>query len=111
MHILGTLGALALGSLSLGAAPLAPNSTLINSGYPPVRYQGEAAAVVLFLDDVSIACGKAAPGYVILACASGQTIAMPNPCKPEYYGQSYARLMCHEKAHLGADGWPRTHGD
>jgi hypothetical protein len=111
MHILGTLGAVALGSLSLGAAPLAPNSTLINSGYPPVRYQGEAAAVVLFMDDVSVACGKAAPGYVILACAQDTTIALPNPCKAEFAGEQFAKLACHEKAHLKAIGWPRTHGD
>ncbi len=110
MNIL-TLGALALGSLSLGAAPLAPNSSLINSGYPPVRYQGEAAAVVYFLDDVSVACGKAEPGYVRIACATKTEIAMPNPCKPEFYGERYARIMCHEKAHLGAIGWPATHGD
>lgn len=106
-----TLSAIALGSLSLGAAQLAPNSTLVNSGYPPVRYQGQAVAVVLFLDDVSVACGTAAPGFRIFACASKDTIALPNPCAAEFVGEQFAKLACHEKAHLAVIGWPRTHGD
>lgn len=108
MGILHSLGVVALGSLSLGAAT-PPKSTLVDSGFPPVRYQGEAAAAVYFLDDVSVACGKAAPGYTILACAQGVNIALPNPCKPEFRGEVFARIACHELGHR--NGWNRYHED
>lgn len=87
---------------------LAPNSTLISSGIPPVRFRGDNVAAVFFVDDVTKLCGRAKPGFVILACAQGNQIAMPNPCA---YAASerYARIMCHELAHVS--GWPATHGD
>lgn len=92
-----------------GAPALAPNSTLISTGVPPARYRKDNAAVVYFVDDVSPLCGRAStPGFVIVACARGNQIAMPNPCRfaaSEYY----ARIMCHELGHVS--GWPGTHGD
>ena len=99
------------------AAPAIPEATvppkpdpMINSGMPPVRFMGEAGAVVYFVNDVPSICGQATPPYVIIACASEEKriIIMPNPCHPRFAGQEYAKIMCHEKSHLL--GWPATHG-
>ncbi len=106
-----TLAALALALLPAQAVPqaLAPNSTLYSSAPPPMRFRGDTVATVIFLRDVSRACGTSVrPGYVILACAKGSTIVMPDPCilaDREFY----ARIMCHEISHVR--GWPATHGD
>lgn len=86
---------------------------------PPVEYQGESVpAVVLFahpsvVDAVCKEVGgfKDGPGTVILACTNQQASVMllPDPC---LYEDGYAKLMCHEKAHLrradGSPGW--SHG-
>lgn len=95
----------------LMSADLPPNSSPINSGYPPVRYMGEAIAIVFFANDVEVLCGAPPPGYQILACASAdeRKIAMPNPCAARYDGEQFAKIMCHEKGHIL--GWPATHGD
>lgn len=92
----------------LSFAPLAPNSSLINSGFPPVRYQGDAAVAAIFVSDLRPYCGNAPPGYQILGCAIGQYIFMPSPC-PSAATQQYAKILCHEIGHT--KGWPRTHGD
>ena len=39
------------------------------------------------------------PGYTILACAKGDTVWMPNPCR---FADNYAGLMCHEMAHVNS---------
>lgn len=98
---------------AVSAPALAPHSTLYSDGTPPVRYQGEGAQIVLYLNDVSEFCGKATnPQYVILACTKpardGVFItALPNPC--QFDDDPYAHLACHEKGHVL--GWPATHGD
>jgi hypothetical protein len=98
----------------LGAtqSTLAPNSTLYSDGTPPVRFQGEAAEVVVFVNDVEPYCGKAEnPNYRIIACTGikdGTPVTvLPNPCA--FNDQYYAHIACHEKGHVL--GWPATHGD
>ena len=97
------------------AAPLVLSNTtpdpMINSGYPPERFMGDAAAIVVFTNDVPSICGQAPPGFVIRACASEKqrTIVMPNPCHPQFDGEEFAKIMCHELGHI--NGWPREHGE
>jgi len=100
--------ALAASQLSAPADPRPPS--LIDSGWPPQRYMGEAAGLVGFVDDVGAYCGRAPEGYVILACASKEegVMVLPNPCAAEFREEKFARIACHEKGHWL--GWPGTHG-
>jgi hypothetical protein len=54
---------------------------------------------------VHAACGPAQPGRVILACTlpEQRLMLLPNPCL--YQHEYYARLLCHEQAHV-----PRRNG-
>lgn len=87
---------------------------LINSGLPPIQYQGNSVSVLQTVDNPNTEenCGKAPEGSVILACthtdkkAGVSTVTMPNPClfaDTEFY----AKLLCHELGHV--NGWNRTH--
>lgn len=75
----------------------------------PDRYIGPATARVMFLAtrDVEQMCLNVAradappPGRKIAGCAQNRTIVVPDPC--EYTDDSYAVLLCHEKAHV--KGW------
>lgn len=75
----------------------------------PKEYHGNTGAVVLFMEpqQVNKYCGNTDPDWIVYACAwsSKKLIVMPNPCNyPEAKNtDSYAYLMCHEKAHL--KGW------
>jgi hypothetical protein len=99
---------------ALAAAPTAPvpfgPGTANWDGAPPLRFQGDASAVVSFQSDVSGDCGKAPRGLVILACefspAKGvPVIVLPNPCK--FQNDEYARIVCHEIGHRS--GWEANH--
>lgn len=76
----------------------------------PYEYTvGSQTIVVHFLDtqeEIDKACGKAEKkGFTKLGCVkdNGQ-IYVSNPCNwPEAKDDTYARLMCHEKAHV--QGW------
>lgn len=96
--------------LLLSAAPA--DNPRINSGMPPERFQGEAVAVTLFVNDVTQFCGKPPEGYRILACQKEvrgvDYIVLPNPC-PLGDVEFFAKLACHEIAH--ARGWPGIHGE
>lgn len=85
---------------------------------PPIQYQGESVpARVIFADPraIDIVCRGAAgiPHSLgtVLACtnAGNSTILLPDPC---LYEDAYAKLVCHERAHLrradGSNGW--SHG-
>lgn len=108
---LAVAGVMAL-AFSTGAAPAdapPPNSTPYSSATPPVRYQADNVAVVFFVNDVSPLCGKSDnPKYTILACQSGEKIALPNPCRFAER-EFYARIVCHELGHR--NGWAALHGD
>lgn len=86
---------------------------------PPVRYQRDNAAVVIFTnaDGIAALCGpRNAQGTGPIACAGSKNgtpvIAMPNPC---LFADSelYAAITCHELGHV--NGWgagvPGGHGD
>mgnify|MGYP000220990895 CR=1 FL=1 len=86
-----------------------PNYGTVNSDMPPERFRGDSASVVVFTDRQGIEenCGKAQPGFVIIAChrqtmKGVNVIFMPNPC---LLGDSefYAKIQCHENAH--GNGW------
>lgn len=103
--------ALALAASQLVAPAESRPPSLVDSGWPPQRYMGEAAALVAFADDVGALCGRPAdPRYTILACASRaeKIIVLPNPCAAQFRQEYYARIACHEKGHI--NGWPGTHG-
>lgn len=78
---------------------------------PEFKYQGEATAVVHFTDmrEVKEICGAdPRPDYKVLACTKNGVIISPNPC--EFPGD-YAKIMCHEKAHvLGMVDAPSSNG-
>ena len=91
------------------SAPLAPGSTLYSDSIPTVRFQGDNVAAVIMVADVAPYCGKSdKPGMVIIACSSGNTIVVPNPCLTAD-ADWYARILCHELAH--ENRWPATHGE
>jgi hypothetical protein len=81
---------------------------------PPVEFQGPSVpAVVLFADPetVDAVCrevGGAQAATRILACtnAAAGVMLLPDPC---LFDDRYARLACHERAHLdradGSQGW------
>ena len=104
----------ALTCAALLAAPSVPETgpgTRIFGGSPPLRYMGDAGAVTLFVMDVEHYCGAATPGFVIKGCAGRTAEGTPimvvkNPC-PRTNDDDYARLICHEIAHLR--GWPGDH--
>lgn len=77
---------------------------------PPVEFQGESVpARVIFappeiVEAICRAAGNQSDPRQILACTNtaNNTILLPDPC---LYADGYARLVCHERAHLGrADG-------
>lgn len=76
----------------------------------PEKYMREAVATVRMIEtqnELDKVCGTASPGATKLGCQLTNTnlIVTGNPCHyPEAKDPySYARLMCHEKAHL--NGW------
>lgn len=82
---------------------------------PPVQYQGESVpARVIFAEPAAVdavcrgAAGIGHPFGTVLACTNqrNSTILLPDPC---LYDDAYARLVCHERAHLrradGSKGW------
>jgi hypothetical protein len=101
----------ALGCLILARSAPRFNAAEWSDAVPPARFQGGVtAATVVYLDptEVRSVCGKdqpkPPPWIVILACSdpSKAIVVLPNPCplaKVEYF----ARLACHEAAHL--KGW------
>jgi hypothetical protein len=92
---------------------LPPHSTYQSDGWPPIRYQQDGPAHLVFASqrEINRRCGDGGLppcGFIIEACQSGTTLYMPNPCRFPH-DDGYARLLCHEAAHLR--GWPDTHGD
>jgi len=78
--------------------------TNVYDGMPPKRYQRDRASSVSF--GTVGECGTPPIGYQFEACVRDQRVHMPNPCN--YPHEEFARLMCHENAHLF--GWPSSHG-
>lgn len=92
--------------------------TRFYSGIPPMRFQGEAVAVIVFLNREHLleACNDGRPvpaGLQLMACArqmkkGPKVIFMPLPGPYAYMGEEYARLIVHEVGH-SAFGWPGDH--
>lgn len=88
----------------------APMTTsMVDSGWPPMEHRGERGASVFYLDDVTKMCGPPSqPDTRVLGCEKGGVLVLPNPCThPEYAGEKFSRLTCHEIGH--ANGWPGDH--
>jgi hypothetical protein len=84
------------------ASPQYPR-TLYFDGMPPESMRGPATLTVTF-GSLAV-CGD---NPQIEACTTpDKVVHMPNPC--DFPGQSYARILCHEKAH-SRFGWPADHG-
>jgi hypothetical protein len=89
---------------------LATAGSTIDDGWPPRgRYRRDATAQVHFVDQKHVtgycdAGDPDAPGDVTIACQSGFTLYLPNPCA---YRGEYARIACHELGHI--NGWPNNH--
>lgn len=79
---------------------------------PPIAHWGSPGAFIIAFGmpaEVDAFCRSGAPvppGYVVLACTRDdrRQVVMPNPCL--YQHEYYARLMCHEQAHLSRPGVP-----
>lgn len=106
------IGLLALLAAATGHVPTG-NGTPNFDGWPPARFAGGNAARVYFTTQAVInrKCDDIPdpPGFYTEACSSGphpNTIYAPNPCAFPA-GDDYARLLCHELAHL--NGWPESH--
>ena len=121
-NILAAIGVLALLAFTANACvgQVPPNSTPNTDAWPPLRFQGDNTATVLYVDPALIdaLCGKAPDGWKTEACTTGNTTILPNPCAfPR--DDPFAQLACHEAGHLprinhkGEEmpGWPANHGD
>ena len=118
IKLLTLIVSLFLGSSVVVAAP----PSLWNQEIPPVRFQGPAMAVTVFLPPYRVReeCQKRIKetppeGIEIKACrippdepGGISLLVLPDPCllAPQEY---YAKVLCHEIAHI--NGWPNTHGD
>ncbi|WP_374387101.1 hypothetical protein [Brevundimonas sp.] len=109
--LFAVLLAMAGPSAALGELPYypAPSPDIVDAAPPEYWSPPDAPAVILFGSpaEVDTVCrtGATVPeGYVILACTSDtrRVMLMPNPCL--YQHEYYAKLMCHEQAHLGRGG-------
>lgn len=102
--------------LALAAAPflLSASDPTIDAGWPPLRFQGDGQGVIgiVFSSNVNAACGTAPQGYLFVGCVRKSegdiVLILPNACQPQFRSETYARIVCHEAAHLG--GWPASHG-
>ena len=74
---------------------------------PPLRYQSDTTATVEFLAAEAIVprCLERGANVLANACAGQELITITNPCN--YRGESYAKRLCHEMAHI--NGWDAAH--
>lgn len=89
------------------------SGSIYDDGMPPVKYQGDVIIPVLAYAgnpaDREVLCDANVPsGMVLLGCVlpNGATV-LPNPCAPEFAGEKFAIIACHELGH--SNGWPGTH--
>jgi hypothetical protein len=68
---------------------------------PPLRFQGNGT-FLLRTTDLALAVCDGTLSSEAVGCAAGSVVIMPNPC--DFPRQSYAALLCHEKAHA-VSGW------
>lgn len=91
----------------------APAPSIVDAA-PPQYWSPPGAFVMAFGSpaEVDAYCMRGQPtgprNFVVLACTHDgrREVAMPNPCL--YQHEYYAKLLCHEQAHLsrpGLTGW------
>jgi hypothetical protein len=82
-------------------------------GWPPERFQvmpRHPVQIEFGRKFINLECGHAQPPNVTEACSNTDTglIVMPDPCEfPK--DDDFARLLCHEVAHLPPNNWPGNH--
>ena len=100
--------AVVLAGPSAAQFPAAPDPKWVEVAPPEYWDPPDAPFVQLYADPavVNEVCGLAPPGRVILACTNPErrVILMPNPCL--YQHEYYAKLACHEQAHLPRSNRP-----
>ena len=82
---------------------------------PPGVYQQGTKVSVEFVHParVGLRCAERGAKFLGLpainsgACADRHLMTLPNPCYSTQTGGWYARLVCHELAHV--NGWPADH--
>lgn len=99
-------------SANMQALPSAPSPMAVEQA-PPTHWGAPGAFIIAFADPVEVDayCRSSAyvpPGFIVLACTRDdrRQVVMPNPCL--YQHEYYAKLLCHEQAHLtrpGLSGW------
>jgi hypothetical protein len=72
---------------------------------PPERYQGNGA--YLYREATPDELAKLCKSDLSVACAIGGHVVGPNSCAPEFRGERFSALHCHEKGHV--KGWPADH--
>lgn len=90
---------------SRSAVPLPTYPELEQSTSPPTRYQQDVASWTVWTSDLGKHCGDPPAGKKWGGCVRGGVMYLPNSCL--YQDQSYARLTCHESAHI--NGWTGKH--
>ena len=109
-NILAALGVVMLFGCAILASPaLGQRQSLIDDERPPVRFTGDNATTVAFVNSSLIdrLCGMAPLGFKTLACTGERVMVLPNPCAyPDE--DAYAHLACHELGHVNL--WPADHG-
>ena len=88
--------------------------TVTFDGMPPKRFQGPASMLVRFVPakDIARVCGGVPDKLARLRACRRQLVGgmpilvLPDPC-PSGDAEYFARLACHEKAHLL--GWKGDH--
>ena len=91
-----------LGHVIAAAAVLTlPGSTWRDR--PPVRYQGDAIAGVVFTTEAHVQRMCPQVRHAV-GCTVGSAIYVPNPCR---WNDPYATLLCHELGHV--NGWTANH--
>ena len=105
-------GLLLIGACTVSAAAQ-QGETLFGIEGAPEGFRQDNVGVIMTTspDIINEACrgDRVLPeGTIILACTKGRNMLMPNPCLYQDM-DPYARLLCHEMAHLprldNSEGW------
>jgi hypothetical protein len=96
---------------AVSALAVAAGPSLFSAARPPARFTADATFVVEVRGQAQIdqRCqglfGVPPAGMKTDACSIEGRAIMPNPCA--YPDESYARMLCHEMAHV--NGWSSQH--
>lgn len=75
---------------------------------PPAEYQRNGTYLYRSETPENIAKLCREPKAAACATGPGGVIIGPNGCDPQFRGERFARLHCHEPGHVY--GWPADHG-